>query len=159
MSDARGWGGTTLTADEFLVAPKELLRRRIRWRGKGRRDYVEARLGVGVIGRPEVQGRLILLAHRYRVPPKYTFALIYRSECILRLDIEPGRSHINALTLEMVADTHWQSIPDLSNAVPDRRRLIHRAWLNEFLKRSEIRAIYSYRPPPHGEQLLLPLQP
>jgi hypothetical protein len=44
-----------------------------------------------------------------------------------------------------------------THAVADGRVLIHRQWLDEFLKRAGIGAVYSYRPPPFGEQLPLPL--
>jgi len=58
-----------------------------------------------------------------------------------------------------VRDSHWQVLPNLTHAVADARTLIHRQWFDEFLKRAGIRGVYSYRPPPHGEQLPLPLPP
>lgn len=139
----------------FLAAPKRLQRDRIRWRRKGHPDYVEVRIGVEVIAEPRERGRVIFQSHVTMLPMKYTFVLLHRADCILRLDVNPGRPHTNMATLQTIWGTHWQTLPDLRFAVADPRELSHRRWLDEFLRRANISRTLWYNEPPRGEQLSL----
>jgi len=88
------------------------------------------------------------------LPRKYGFALLLGSEKVLRLDVDPGRTHFDPVTLTSVTGTHWQPWPG-SRAIPDERNLNHLGWFNEFLGRARIRYDGIYTAPPFigGEQL------
>jgi hypothetical protein len=136
-----------LRVEEFLKSEK-VAQRRLRWTGR-RLDVVKAGTLIAVVGRPALQGRLELSAHRFRIPNKYSFSIIFRNERVFALDVEPGLSHTNFISLEKIIGTHWQCWP-FQEATPDSRNLLHRAWLDEFLKRANIRYPFRYRSPPFG---------
>lgn len=141
----------------FLSAEKAALRR-YRWRSKTNGEYGEAKAVVDLIRidtrRPV--GRLIMTAHRYRQPRKYSFVLMYCNERILGLDVDPARTHTNLGDLRVVHGSHWHTWP-CTEAEPEARIMGHRQWFDAFLKRAHIRYPYPYDPPKHGLQLKLPL--
>ena len=140
-----------MAVEEFLAVEK-IARGRFRWSDKGRPDYVEAGSGLDVPHRLDLHGRLILTAHKVRVPNKYSFSIIFRERRVLALDVEPGHSHYNQSTLTSVKGTHWQYWPSME-AVPDSRDFNWTQWLDAFLKAGNIRLAYPRRGPPFGEQL------
>ena len=135
---------------EFLAAEK-VATRRFRWTGR-RVDWATAGSLVVVEGRPDLSGRLVIGAHLYRRPPKYSFSLLFRHERVFGLDVDPGISHTNTRTLEVVFGTHWQQWPYM-DAVADSRTLIYQRWLEEFLIRSRISLRIPPVAPPVGAQL------
>jgi hypothetical protein len=137
---------------EFLAADK-VATRRFRWTGR-RIDWVTGGGPLVVENRPYLKGRLSIGAHLYRQPPKYSFSLLFRRERVLGLDVDPGLSHTNGRTLEVVFGTHWQQWAFM-DAVSDSRSLIYQRWLEEFLERSKISLRIPPMPPPVGAQLRL----
>ena|ERR1700722_3916027 len=135
---------------EFLAADK-VATRRFRWAGR-RADWVTGGSPIMVADRPDLTGRLLIGAHLYRHPPKYSFSLLFRRERVFGLDVDPGLSHTNRRTLEVVFGTHWQQWPSM-DAVADPRPLIYQRWLEEFLERSRVRLRIPPVPPPIGAQL------
>jgi hypothetical protein len=145
------------TAAQCLAAPK-MARARFRWHGKSHAEYVRAQFPVEFErseGRRAV-GYVILSAHRYRTPPKYSFLLSYLGQRILALDVGPARTHLDVHTLTVVRSTHWHVWP-CDGAEPDTRDMGHQAWFREFLKRSNVMYGFPYTPPPYGMQLGLKL--
>lgn len=136
---------------EFLATDKRLAHR-FRWKSS-RADYARASAPVFVKDERRPFARVQMNHHLARVPRKYSFSLIFRGERVVGLDIDPGRSHTNLITLEVVRSTHWQTWP-LMQAVVDRRELLHHNWLALFLKECKIHSQHSYAEPPfHGGQL------
>lgn len=121
---------------------------RLRWNAKRHQDYAEAKFLVNCPALPEIDGRLILTAHKARVPYKYGFSLMAGSLRIFGLDVNPGMSHYNRRTLTSVSGTHWQVYPHM-DAEPDNRELAHREWLLEFCKRIHLESRIEYATPPH----------
>lgn len=126
----------------------------MRWRQGSHKFYQEASLPIEVEGRPELNGRIALTAHIARIPRKYGFALLLGSEAALRLDVNPGSTHFDPVSLKSVGGTHWQPWPG-SRAIEDERDFNHLGWFNEFVTKTNVRYIGSYRPPPYegGEQI------
>lgn len=83
-----------------------------------------------------------------------SFNLLYGSERVLGLDVNPGRSHRNILTNTSVSVTHWQRWP-LMEAEEDRRELQFSEWLGEFVARANIELRFRVADPPFGIQLEL----
>ncbi len=140
---------------DFLAAQK-FAARRYRWRPKSNQEWLQAKIQLLVpSGKLSTHSRLILTAHRYRKPRKYSFVLHYCGECVLRLDVDPHRTHTNPVTLEIVRCTHWQAWP-CTTAEPDDRSLGYLDWFREFLKRANIEYKWRLVPPPeHVVQLEL----
>jgi hypothetical protein len=139
-----------LAADKFAV-------RSYRWRPKGNQEWMHARIRLLVpSGKLSTRCQLALTAHRFRKPRKYSFSLLYCGECVLRLDVDPQRTHTNPVTLEVVRCTHWQEWPG-ETAEPDDRPLCYLDWFREFLKRAHIKYKWRLVPPPeHVVQLEFP---
>lgn len=136
----------------FLAAQK-IISRQVRWRtGKRHADYAALRCILITEGERALRGTLALTAHLIRRPPKYGFALIYRGQRVLALDVNPGRFHRNLLTGGAVNETHWQRWP-LMEAEVDSRLLTHNQWLTEFLTEANISCKVRLAPPPQGRQL------
>lgn len=129
--------------------------RRYQWGRSNHPDFAQARCLLTVPGQAGREGYLVMLAHVYRDPRKYGFTLIFRRKPVLRLDVEPGKFHKNISTRGSVSGTHWQRWP-IFDAEEDSRQLVHRQWLDEFLKEANIAPLPRYRPPPEGRQLWLP---
>jgi hypothetical protein len=141
----------------FIDLPKSAVRG-YRWRGKSHGEYIETRFGVSgmIAGKRRIIGEVILTAHRYRRPAKYSFVLRHRNEAVLRLDVDSGRTHTNPVTLQVVRATHWHVWPCI-DAELDDRSLGHQEWFREFLGRAKIDFPFKYLPPPYGMQLRLAL--
>jgi hypothetical protein len=135
-----------MTADK--VASSEL-----RWRTKGHPDYSECAIPVFCPSIPEINSRLILVAHRSRRPVKYGFSLLAADHRVLGLDVNPGTSHFNVQSLISISVTHWQAWPSM-DAVADERDLPHRQWFLHFLSRAKIAYGGAYEPPPFVEPQL-----
>jgi len=120
--------------NEFLRAEKTTTRR-FRWSGR-RLDWVSTGVPAIVQGRRDLTRRLVLSAHLFRNPEKYSFSLLFQHERVLGLDVNPGSAHTNAKTLTVIFGTHWQSWPSM-DAEPDSRELIHYQWLDEFLNKEQ----------------------
>ncbi len=135
---------------EFLAAEK-VATKRFRWTGK-RVDWATAGSPLVVDGRPDLSGRLVIGAHLYRRPSKYSFVLLFRRERVFGLDVDPGLSHTNTKTLQVVFGTHWQQWPSM-DAVADSRSMIYQRWLEDFLNRSRISLRLPPVAPPVGAQL------
>ena len=142
-------------AAEFLALEK-IAEQRLQWRAKGNQDWSQAGSRLIVEGRVDLYGRLILVAHKYRTPEKYSYSLMFRTHRVLALDVEPGHHHLNRSTLEHVRGTHWQTWPDME-AELDSRDFTWVQWLDAFLKRAHIRLAHPYRGPPFGVQRQLGL--
>lgn len=130
-----------LKADKYISG-------RLKWKDKRREDYSEAKFLVVCPAFPEIDGRLILTAHKTRIPYKFGFSLMAGTTRILALDVNPGMSHYNRKTLTSVFGTHWQVFPDMS-AELDERELAHKEWLLEFCKRIHLESRIRYVSPPH----------
>jgi len=128
-----------------LNAPK-IGDRRYRWR-RTRADYVSATIRLRADGLDRHPVRLEMTAHLHLIPRKLGFNLMLYNKSIIRLDVEPRRSHRNILTKRSVNCTHWQTWP-IFEAEPDDRSLPHRVWLDEFCNRSHIHLRAPYRQPP-----------
>jgi hypothetical protein len=139
-----------LVAD-FLAAEKIALSRP-RWRTKGRADYAEANIPLVVPG-SRLRGRATLTAHRVRMPAKYSFALLFRNERVLALDVNPGHSHRNLLSPKVVG-SHWQCWP-LMEWEAAEGEFEFSEWLRVFLARSNIITRFGVLSPPRGVQLEL----
>jgi hypothetical protein len=136
------------TAEAYLAAPKIIVGQ-ILWRDKGHQDFAEAKLPVVCAEMPEINGELVLTAHKTRVPQKFSFTLLAGSVRITGLDVNPASSHYNRISMQSVSSTHWQWFPD-NEADGDDRELTHREWLMEFCARTGIELQAHYRPPPHS---------
>ena len=132
----------------YLAADKTVSSRMF-WREKRHKDFVEANLPVICPDLPEINGELILIAHKTRIPKKYGFTLLAGSFRIVGLDVNPGSSHFNRRTLTSVSSTHWQFFPGM-DAEADGRSMEHREWLAEFCKRTNINLSSPYRAPAHN---------
>ena len=64
-------------ADEFLAASKAATYQP-RWRRGGHRDFVASTMRVSMVGPPSLSGRVCVSAHILAMPPKYSFALVFR---------------------------------------------------------------------------------
>ncbi len=133
----------------FLAEAKRLDGRRMRWKPKGLRgDYSFFNAVVVVESAVLDAGMLHMTAHINRIPRKYGFNLRWRGGDVLRLDVNPARTHMNTRTKAIVRGTHWQQHP-LFDADPDAREMIHLQWMDAFLRRANIQGgRLSYAPPP-----------
>lgn len=102
---------------------------------------------------PNLNARVVLVAHKNRKPFKYAFSLLLGGYRVLALDVNPGGSHFNVGTLVSINVTHWQVWP-MEEAEPDERELSHRQWWAEFLARANIAYDGPYEPPPFVEPQL-----
>lgn len=136
---------------EFLAAEKAA-GVRPRWRSAGHPDYAKVKIRIAI--RNVAVGRLILTAHRVRLPPKLCFALLFRGQRVLALDVNPARYHRNLLVSGSVNCTHWQRWPKME-AEPDTRDLTFDGWLNLFLKEAKVSTTFQVISPPRGVQLRL----
>src|SRR4051812_5837580 len=127
---------------------------RPRWQYARHHDYAEAKMVVGVPGSRVFSGLLVMTAHRVRMPPKYSFSLLFRGKRVLALDVNPGRHHKNLLRSGSVGVTHWQRWPDME-AEPDDRKQISPQWMRNFLKAANIVTPFQVLSPPRGGQLRL----
>jgi hypothetical protein len=138
---------------EFLAAEKTALVRP-RWRVKPHPDFAEARMVVGVPGSRVFVGLIAMTAHRVRMPPKYSWSLLFRGKRILALDVNPGRTHANLLRKGSVDCTHWQRWPTM-DAEPDNREQNFLSWSADFWKAANIVTKFQVLSPPRGVQLRL----
>lgn len=145
--------------DAYLKAPK-ICAARMGWReNRQHKDYVRAQLRVLCPAMPRVRGRVVLLAHKYFFPRKYSFTLLFKSTRIVSLDIGPRRGHRNILNRVSVQSTHWAFFP-CDVVLPDERERAHGLWLAEFFERCKIDFRSRYERPVHDvEQPELPLWP
>jgi hypothetical protein len=142
-----------LVAD-FLAAEKAC-HVRPRWRYGRHPDFAEAKMVVGVPGSRVMVGLVALQAHRVRMPPKYSYSLLFRGKRILALDVNPGRHHRNLLLPGgSVNVTHWQRWPAM-DAEPDSREMNFNQWLTEFQRQASIVTTFRVLSPPRGVQLRL----
>jgi len=126
-----------------------------RWQTARHPDYAEAKFLVGVPGSRTMTGIVTVTAHILRVPPKYSFSIIFRGQRILALDVNPGRAHKNLFVPGSVSVTHWQHWPTM-DAMPDTGEQNFTAWLRDFLQRGNIVTTFGLlSPPPRGVQLRL----
>jgi hypothetical protein len=138
--------------DEFLRRPK-LAQRGPRWRSRAHAEYAVASIQILTSDdRSRMRGRIVLNAHRIRMPPKYCFAVVFRNERVFALDIEPGRSHRNLLVSGVIPGTHWQRWP-MMDAEPDSRDRPFADWLQEFFERTNTTCKFRVKSPPRGVQL------
>jgi hypothetical protein len=135
---------------EFLRLDKVALHAP-RWRSGAHPDYSEASMKVAGIN-SGLRGRIILAAHIVRYPPKYGFALVFRNERVLGLDVNPARIHRNLLVRTKVGGTHWQQWPTMEAEAVHQERPFNQ-WLHEFLVRANVSCRFKVSPPPHGVQL------
>jgi hypothetical protein len=148
-----------LSMREFLETPKDC-RRDLVWRlHKSRRDYALTYLPVhhGLIWRRKA--RIMLMAHTFFEPRKYSFSLLFGNIRIVSLDIDPARPHKNRNLLRKpsVLSTHWSYYPCVT-VTPDIRNMSHREWFDVFLKVCNIKCSAAYDRPPHDrEQMSLNL--
>jgi hypothetical protein len=142
----------TLVA-EFLATEKTAYIRP-RWRYARHPDYAEAKMVVGVPGSRVMVGMVAMTGHRVRLPPKYSFSLLFRGKRILALDVNPGRHHKNLLLPGSVSQTHWQRWP-VMDAESDTREQNFAAWCRDFLKAANIVTTFQVLSPPRGVQLRL----
>jgi hypothetical protein len=127
---------------------------RPRWRVKPHPDFAEARMAVGVPGSRVLVGMVAMTAHRVRLPPKYSWSLLFRGKRILALDVNPGRSHANLLLKGSVNRTHWQRWPIMDAEVDDREQNFA-GWCADFWKSANIVTTFQVLSPPRGVQLRL----
>jgi hypothetical protein len=111
---------------QFLNTEKTA-RIRPRWRTARHPDYAEAKMAVATPRLRTHIGLVVMTAHRVRLPPKYSFSLLFRGQRVLALDVNPGRAHRNLLLPRSVAGTHWQRWP-MMDAELDNRDQTFAAW-------------------------------
>jgi hypothetical protein len=138
---------------QFLAAEKTA-HVRPRWRVKPHPDFAEAKMVVGVPGSRVFVGAVVMTAHKVRLPPKYSWSLLFRGKRILALDVNPGRSHKNLLMKGSVNQTHWQRWPTMDAEVDDRDQNFAR-WSLDFWKTANIVTTFAVLSPPRGVQLRL----
>ena len=138
---------------EFLAAEKTA-HVRPRWNVKGHSDYAEAKLVVAVPGSRVMAGLVTMTAHKVRLPPKYSWSLLFRGKRILALDVNPGRSHRNLLLKGSVNHTHWLRWP-IMDAEADEREQNFAGWCGDFWKSANIVTTFRVLSPPRGVQLRL----
>ena len=141
---------------EVFLAAKKAASESIRWSPKDHPDYHECSIPMITEDFPHFNARLVLSAHTSRLPRKYGFTLLLGGEKALRLDVNPGSSHFDPVTLTAVSDTHWQPWPG-TRAIKDSRDLNHLGWFNKFLTKARIEYSGVYVAPPFtgGQQLRL----
>ena len=122
-----------------------------KWADKGHKDYTEVILPRTCRTMPEINGNLILTAHRTRIPQKFSFTLLVGSTRVAALDVNPGGYHLNRSTLQIIRETHWQWFPTMEEAIEDAREFRHSAWLAEFCVRARVELNGPYQPPPLDE--------
>jgi hypothetical protein len=138
---------------EFLAVEKTA-HVRPRWRVKAHPDFAESKMAIGVPGSRVLVGTVVMTAHKVRLPPKYSWSLLFRGRRILALDVNPGRSHKNLLIKGSVNRTHWQRWPAM-DAQEDDREQNFVAWSFEFWKAANIVTTFAVLSPPRGVQLRL----
>lgn len=140
---------------EELLSGEKQCSGSIRWESPTRADYVAWKAPVFFPPRPDLNLSLVLTAHKRKLPRKATFQLSLGGHRLVRLDVNPQRSHNNRELGFSVERTHWHIWPS-THAEPDEREMPHRQWLYEFLQRARISFKGKYTPPPHEpEQLKL----
>lgn len=140
-------------AIEFLSQPK-IARHGPRWHTRSHPFYATASMPIAAQRSRLLTGRVVLTAHRIVLPAKYCFSIVFRSERILGLDVNPARCHRNLLNPASIHCTHWQRWPTME-AEPDAREQTFSAWLHEFLARANVSGRFLVRYPPRGVQLEL----
>jgi hypothetical protein len=126
-----------------------------RWQTARHPDYAEAKMLVSAPDSRTFVGVVVLTAHRVRLPPKYSFSLLFRGQRVLGLDVSPGRAHRNLLVPGSVTGTHWQVWPTMDAQLDDRDQPFA-PWLREFLKVGNIVTTFGVvSAPPRGVQLRL----
>lgn len=138
--------GAILSADKRIIGS-------VSWKSVNRADYSTASLRVVCPSHPKAVLRLVLTVQRRHLPQKAVFALLLGGERIISLDVEPRRWHKNRRTLGSVGVTHWHTWP-CDQAEPDNRKMAHRAWFVEFLRRSNMSFTGRYRKPPYEPEQL-----
>jgi hypothetical protein len=138
---------------KFLAAEK-VAQVRPRWRTAGHPEYAAAKMTVSAPNSRIPVGVVRLTAHRIRQPPKYGFALTFRGQRVLGLDVNPGRAHKNLLVKGYVGGTHWQRWPHME-AETDAREQAYAAWLRDFLRAGNVVTTFGVLSPPRGMQLEL----
>jgi hypothetical protein len=128
------------------------------YRTKLNGDFREAQAPVLCAAHPEVNIRFISLYHIARVPRKFCFLLTLEGERILALDVEPGHTHTNPLSLKTVHGTHWHAWPDVEEAREDGQSCSHWEWFMMFLRRANLSYEGTYEKPKfdtHKDQIPL----
>jgi hypothetical protein len=138
---------------QFLAAEK-LGRVRPGWRTVGHPEYAVAKLTVSAPNSRVLVGVVRLTAHKIRQPPKYSFALTFRGQRLLALDVNPARNHKNLFVRESVGGTHWQRWPHME-AETNAREQAFAAWLRDFLRAGNVVTTFGVLSPPRGMQLEL----
>jgi hypothetical protein len=123
-----------------------------RWHTVANGDYAKASIRVAVPNSRVLQGRVIIAAHRLRIPPKYCLSVVFRAERVLALDVNPARHHRNLINSGIVNGTHWQRWPTME-AAPDNREMPFSGWLHDFLIQANVCCKFRVPSPPRGVQL------
>ncbi|WP_022694311.1 hypothetical protein [Ponticaulis koreensis] len=130
----------TLSAEDLLgiLNAEKQMHSKLRFREKDHPDYEEAVCPVLCPEFPEANIQFVTHYHISRIPRKYSFVLLVQQKRCLALDVGPGRAHYNIRTGQVVTHTHWQRLPDITNAEPDSRELTHWQWYKEFMEVAKI---------------------
>ncbi|WKW51894.1 hypothetical protein [Rhodomicrobium lacus] len=120
----------------------------VKWKNKGHPDYIQLKIPIVCPSMPEIDGQLIMTAHRTRIPHRFSFTIVAGSNRIVGLDVNPASSHFNVRTRKSVSVTHWQWFP-VMDAEADERNLLHLEWFREFCQRTKIEIKVAYAAPPH----------
>jgi hypothetical protein len=134
-----------------FLAKEKSVARWTRWRTKAHPEYSEAGSVVIVDDGSFAAGRLIVIAHRFRLPRKIAFTLEWQGRRVLGLDVEPGGTHFNVRSKTIVSGTHWQVWPEM-DAEPDERSLSFGGWLDAFCRRAHISCADALNDPPFAEE-------
>ena len=135
---------------DFLSGEKSLWGRFV-WRSQEHKDYSKAQATV-VLQKEKVDARLILLARTTGNPLKFSISLLYENNQIMRLDVNPGRWHVNFRTFDKNSVTHWHVWPDMQTAIPDDHERPFTEWHYGFLLKAKIRSNIPITLPPQGHQ-------
>ena len=144
-------GGFDELVAEFVSREKKALRAP-RWRVGHHSDYAAISMAIGVETERHLRGRIVITAHRLRLPPKCCFTMLFRRQRVLGLDVNPARFHRNLLTGGSVSITHWQRWPAME-AEPDNREQTFPVWLHDFLASAKVSCNFRIASPPRGKQL------
>tara|TARA_R110002110_G_scaffold385587_1_gene597219 strand:+ start:1087 stop:1548 length:462 start_codon:yes stop_codon:yes gene_type:complete len=123
---------------ELILEAEKLVATGRKFRAKAHPDYKELKAEVFCATFPEFNLLYRCIFHCSREPRKISHLLTADGQRIFALDINPGGSHRNLITLESVSGTHWQVGPDCE-AEADERVLNPAQWHHEFAKRAGLK--------------------
>lgn len=138
----------TLSEDEFikfLAAPK-YVSGPLKYNQKNK-NYYAAQASVRCPDFLELNLRLFTQYHVTRNPRKFSILLLANNQRVFSIDVNPGSTHSNPITLEVIRGSHWQIYPNITTAIEDNIDRTHQQWMAEFLRQTNISMDGGYTAP------------